>query len=81
MVALNKKIKTHWYLIIILVIGIFITIPQIHHHITIIGADGLFHFNRIYDTAMQIKNHNFPTLFNYMGSLTRVEWSHQYIVR
>jgi len=67
MVALNKKIKTHWYLIIILVIGIFITIPQIHHHITIIGADGLFHFNRIYDTAMQIKNHNFSYFIQLYG--------------
>jgi hypothetical protein len=39
--------------------ALFILSPQIINHNVVIGVDGMFHMNRFYDAAMQIKQHNF----------------------
>lgn len=43
----------------ILLMALFILSPQIINHNVVIGVDGMFHMNRFYDAAMQIKQHNF----------------------
>lgn len=69
MTKVEQKLRNHWYLIVIMLIGTLITLPQLNHQATIIGADGLFHFNRFYDVAMQIKNHNFSYFMQLYGFL------------
>ncbi|MGM0340116.1 hypothetical protein IGK47_003224 [Enterococcus sp. AZ007] len=49
-------------------IALLFTLPQIISGGMIIGSDAIFHFNRFYDTAMQIKNgniHYFLTTFGF----------------
>lgn len=67
----KKKIdfNMYWYLLVVVVISIFITLPQLYHHVTIIGTDSLFHYNRFYDVAMQIKHHNFSYFMQLYGFL------------
>ncbi len=43
----------------ILLMALFLLAPQIINHNVVIGVDGMFHMNRFYDAAMQIKQHNF----------------------
>lgn len=46
-------------------------LPQYLMHTPILGVDALFHFNRFYDTAMQIENGNynyFQTMYGFNGS-------------
>lgn len=65
------------YVIPILVGGMVVTIlmlPQLVNHIGFTGDDTVFHFSRFYDTAEQIKNHNFSYFqMNYgMGQTGRI---------
>ncbi|CAO1610385.1 hypothetical protein [Brochothrix thermosphacta] len=53
-------------LIIIIVAFIFI-IPHLISRGMIIGSDAIFHFNRFYDTAMQIKTGNFQYFISMFG--------------
>ncbi|MEE6749802.1 hypothetical protein RAO21_00805 [Pediococcus acidilactici] len=69
MIRIKQRLRNHWYLIIILLIGALITVPQLNHQATIIGADGLFHFNRFYDAAMQVKHYNFSYFMQLYGFL------------
>ncbi|WP_461240940.1 hypothetical protein [Paucilactobacillus sp. N302-9] len=48
----------------ILLITLVVISPQLYNHSLILGGDSLFHMNRFYDTAMQIKTGN----FNYFQS-------------
>ncbi|WP_155286431.1 hypothetical protein [Lacticaseibacillus zhaodongensis] len=36
-----------------------VLLPQLFNHSIILGVDSLFHFNRFYEAAMQIKTHHF----------------------
>src|SRR5699024_12473812 len=49
-------------------------IPQLFNHVALTGSDTIFHFSRFYDTAQQIKNHNFSYFqMNYgMGETGRI---------
>ncbi|MGD1330744.1 hypothetical protein ACLIMU_14255, partial [Enterococcus faecium] len=51
----------NWLLIIIvLCFAAFIMVsPQVYLHSVILGNDIMFHFNRFYETYMQIKTGNF----------------------
>lgn len=42
-------------------------LPQLVTKNLIIGSDAIFHFNRFYDTAMQIKNNNFEYFISRYG--------------
>lgn len=64
MLNLKKKIK------VILLISCFsavILLPQINQHALILGGDSSFHWNRIYDTMMQIKNGNLQYFISMYG--------------
>ena len=58
--------KTRYLFFIFMVAFIFI-IPSIVTHKMIIGADALFHYNRFYEAAMQIKNQNFSNFISIYG--------------
>ncbi|WP_367300738.1 hypothetical protein [Leuconostoc carnosum] len=52
------------------IFGLFsaiILLPQINQHSLVLGADSLFHFNRFYDTMMQIKTGNFQYFVSMYG--------------
>lgn len=52
--------KKHIFVIAIILLYSFVLIvPQIFYRGMVIGSDSLFHFNRFYETAMQIKEGNF----------------------
>lgn len=57
----------YWFLAAVLLIGLIITLPQMQERVTIIGSDGLFHYNRFYDVAMQLKHHNFSYFIQLYG--------------
>ncbi len=45
--------------LVILITGLLLTMPQILNKSIILGADAIFHFNRLYDIAMQFDSGNF----------------------
>lgn len=54
------------YLLIIIFAGLTV-LPQFWDRVGIIGSDAIFHYNRFYDAAMQIKNHNFQYFISMYG--------------
>ena len=52
---------------ILIVMTIILVLPQLITKNMVIGSDSIFHFNRFYDTAMQIKNHNFQYFISIYG--------------
>lgn len=58
MVLINKKQKI-LSVTIIIVSAILLILPQLLFKSMVIKSDSIFHFNRFYDTAMQIKTGNF----------------------
>ncbi|OJG78497.1 hypothetical protein RV10_GL001492 [Enterococcus pallens] len=51
--------------------AVLFILPNVITHNMIVGSDAVFHFNRFYDTAMQIKNGNFEyfiTLYGFQQS-------------
>lgn len=64
----NYNVKAFF---IITILSILMIMPQVYYHSIILGYDSLFHFNRFYDTAMQIKTGHysyFMTLFGFNQS-------------
>lgn len=60
----KKHIKN---ILIIAILALVIIAPQIYSHSLILGADSLFHFNRFYDTASQINDHNWQPFISMYG--------------
>jgi len=58
--------KHHYYIIILVVAGLFI-LPQLWMHKMILGADAIFHYNRFYETAQQIKTGHFSYFISIFG--------------
>ncbi|NMP59536.1 hypothetical protein [Enterococcus mundtii] len=54
-------------LLTIIFISILFVLPQLYTEKMIIGADSIFHFNRFYDTAEQIRNGNFQYFVSLYG--------------
>lgn len=52
-----KELKKSF--IVIFLVSLLLVTPQILNHSLILGADSIFHMNRIYDTYMQFKTGNF----------------------
>ncbi|MFD2728003.1 hypothetical protein [Enterococcus camelliae] len=62
--SLRKK----WFpFILLLSLSFVLVLPQIVTRNSIIGADYLFHYNRFYETAMQIKHGNFQYFLSIYG--------------
>lgn len=58
--------RYRYYLIIFLIAGLFI-LPQLWTQKMILGADALFHYNRFYETAEQIRTGNFSYFISLFG--------------
>lgn len=58
--------RYRYYLIILLIAGLFV-VPQLWTQKMILGADALFHYNRFYETAEQIKTGNFSYFISIFG--------------
>ena len=54
-------------LFFIFLVSLIMTLPQLLGRGMIIGSDSIFHFNRFYDTAMQIKEGNFQYFISMYG--------------
>lgn len=60
---MSKQRLQHWwslsspYIIIFLACFVIVS-PQVMTHSMILGSDSIFHFNRFYEAAKQIQNHN-----------------------
>lgn len=65
---LSKALKSNVQsMIIILLVALLFVSPQFFLKFLIIGSDSIFHFNRFYDTAAQIKNGNFQYFISMYG--------------
>lgn len=58
--------RYRYYLIIFLIAGLFF-LPQLWTQKMILGADALFHYNRFYETAEQIRMGNFSYFISLFG--------------
>ncbi|MFC4772865.1 hypothetical protein [Enterococcus hermanniensis] len=58
--------KYHYYIIILIIAGLFV-LPQLWTHKMILGADAIFHYNRFYETAQQIKTGHFSYFISIFG--------------
>ncbi|QVK12048.1 glycosyltransferase family protein [Weissella ceti] len=67
--ALSSQSALSFY--IIAAFSFLLLLPQIMTHSPILGVDALFHFNRFYDTAMQIDHgtfNYFQTMYGFNGN-------------
>lgn len=67
MIPLKKTIHFCLPGLILIALSLLLILPQLLTHDLIIGADALFHYNRFYDTAMQIKTGNFHYFMSTFG--------------
>ncbi|MGX6979389.1 hypothetical protein ACWN8V_09020 [Vagococcus elongatus] len=51
----------------IIMLAILLILPQLVSRQMIVGSDALFHFNRVYDAGMQLKEHNFQYFISMYG--------------
>ena len=58
--------RYRYYLFILLIAGLFV-VPQLWTQKMILGADALFHYNRFYETAEQLKTGNFSYFISIFG--------------
>ena len=58
--SLVKKIRTSnaGPVLIILLVSLICTLPQLFNHSLILGVDSVFHLNRFYEAAMQLQHHD-----------------------
>ncbi|ANK67464.1 hypothetical protein [Loigolactobacillus backii] len=52
---------------IIAIFSLLMLLPQIYQHSVIIGGDAIFHMNRFYDAAMQIKTGHYNYFLSNFG--------------
>lgn len=53
--------------IVIVLVAVLLLLPQLTSRGVIAGSDFLFHYNRFYETAMQIKTGNFSYFMSLYG--------------
>lgn len=58
--------RWHCYLVLMMV-AVFFVMPQLFTHNLILGADALFHYNRFYETAEQIRTGTFSYFISIFG--------------
>lgn len=59
--------KRYRYYLFIFLIAVLFVVPQLWRQKMILGADALFHYNRFYETAEQIKTGNFSYFISLFG--------------
>lgn len=67
----KKPWQGYWPFLILFCFSLLLMTAQLTHQATIVGSDAIFHYNRFYDTAMQLKTgqlNYFISLFGYQQS-------------
>ncbi|WP_105956501.1 glycosyltransferase family protein [Apilactobacillus quenuiae] len=64
---MKKAIKILWPYLLITLVAILILLPQIVTGSYILGVDSIFHMNRFYEAAMQIKTGHFSYFLSIYG--------------
>lgn len=54
-----KSKEKLWVSLIIIAFAVLLVTPQLFTRKVILGSDSIFHYNRFYEAAMQLKNGNF----------------------
>lgn len=67
MLIMAYDIKKSFSILILLLASTLLITPFLFNHAMIIGSDAIFHFNRFYDTAMQIKHCDFQYFISIYG--------------
>ena len=62
-----KSRETLWVSLFIIVFAILLVTPQLFTRKVILGSDSIFHYNRFYEAAMQLKNGNFSYFLSLYG--------------
>ena len=56
-----------WVSLIIIAFAVLLVTPQLFTRKVILGSDSVFHYNRFYEAAMQLKNGNFSYFLSLYG--------------
>ncbi|MEJ6399778.1 hypothetical protein [Nicoliella lavandulae] len=64
---INAKWKRWWPYLLITIVALVEILPQIMTKSFIVGIDSIFHMNRFYDTAMQIKTGHYNYFQSFFG--------------
>ncbi|TYC47135.1 hypothetical protein [Leuconostoc litchii] len=67
MSIISQQVKKSWPITVLFLSSILLLTPFFLDHAMIIGSDTIFHFNRLYDTAMQMKHGNFQYFISMYG--------------
>ncbi|WP_296125095.1 hypothetical protein [uncultured Streptococcus sp.] len=62
-----KSRERLWVSLFIIVFAILLVMPQLFTRKVILGSDSIFHYNRFYEAAMQLKNGNFSYFLSLYG--------------
>ena len=62
-----KSRERLWVSLFIIVFAILLVTPQLFTRKVILGSDSIFHYNRFYEAAMQLKNGNFSYFLSLYG--------------
>jgi hypothetical protein len=54
----REWLKRNSPLVVLALVSLLVVLPQLFNHSIILGVDSIFHFNRFYEAAMQLKAHN-----------------------
>ena len=62
-----KSRERLWVSLFIISFAILLVTPQLFTRKVILGSDSIFHYNRFYEAAMQLKNGNFSYFLSLYG--------------
>ena len=62
-----KSKEKLWVSLIIIAFAVLLVTPQLFTRKVILGSDSIFHYNRFYEAAMQLKNGNFSYFLSLYG--------------
>ena len=62
-----KSKEKLWVSLIIIAFAVLLVMPQLFTRKVILGSDSIFHYNRFYEAAMQLKNGNFSYFLSLYG--------------
>ena len=69
-IAMKQIFKSReklWVSLIIIAFAVLLVTPQLFTRKVILGSDSIFHYNRFYEAAMQLKNGNFSYFLSLYG--------------
>lgn len=62
-----KSREKLWISLIIIAFAVLLVTPQLFTRKVILGSDSIFHYNRFYEAAMQLKNGNLSYFLSLYG--------------